>query len=570
MTSMTLRQHASSGPTKGLLWLLLCLVALLSLLPSLRLLISALMDWRQGSDSSLWRVLSNSATWLALWHSLYTSGLGTLLSLLLGSLFAFCLALTNIRIKQVWVFLFMLPMMIPPQVTALSWLQLFGPSSILLNSLGIAPGFGSTNPLYSAEGIALLLGIQHAPLVFLTLRTQLQSLPKEHIEAARLNGASLWRVFFDIVLPLCRTALWGGAAIAFVSALGNFGIPAMLGIPISYFVLPIHIYQTLSSFGPSMLNEVAALSVLMGVLAIGIVTLQGTMQRRYALPLIGMAGQMPGFTLGKWRLFVEVLLGAVLFAILLAPLLALMATSLVPTLGVPLSSDTLTFAAWRGIFDEQSATWRALTNSLLLSVSAAVVLMLLSLPLAWLLVRYPNRPLRWLHSLIDIPYTLPGVVLAIACILLFARPLPLLNISLSGTLTIIFFAYLARFLTVCLKPVHSSMLQLDPAMEEAASLAGADFSQRLRHIVLPLLAPAAFAGALLVFLTAVNELTVSALLWSAGKETLGVVIFNLDESGDKVLASAISVLVVALVAVVMLLLSALGRYLPKGVIPWQN
>lgn len=570
MTTMTLRQSASSSPTKGLLWLLLILVALLSLLPSLRLLISALIDWRQGSDSSLWRVLSNPSTWVALWNSIYTSGLGTLLSLLLGSLFAFCLALTNIRIKPVWVFLFMLPMMIPPQVTALSWLQLFGPSSILLNSIGLAPGFGSTNPLYSAEGIALLLGIQHAPLVFLALRTQLQCLPKEHIEAARLNGASLWRVFFDIVLPLCRTALWAGAAIAFVSALGNFGIPAMLGIPISYFVLPVHIYQTLSSFGPSMLNEVAALSVLMGVLAIGIVTLQSRMQRRYALPLIGMAGRALGFTLGRWRLAVEILLGVVLFAILVAPLLALIATSLVPTLGVPLTSETLTFAAWRGIFDEQSATWRALTNSMLLSVSAAFVLMLLSLPLAWLLVRFPSRPLRWLHSLIDIPYTLPGVVLAIACILLFSRPLPILDISLTGTLAIIFFAYLARFLTVCLKPVHSSMLQLDPAMEEAASLAGANFSRRLRHIVLPLLAPAAFAGALLVFLTAVNELTVSALLWSAGKETLGVVIFNLDESGNKVLASAISVLVVALVAMVMLLLSALGRYLPKGVIPWQN
>lgn len=570
MTDMTLRQPTASSPPKGLLWFLLALIALLSLLPSLRLLISALFDWRQGSNSSLWRVLSNESTWVALYNSLYTSGLGTVLSLLLGSFFAFCLALTNIRGKQIWVFLFMLPMMIPPQVTALSWLQLFGPSSIVLNSLGLAPGFGSTNPLYSPQGIALLLGIQHAPLVFLALRTQLQCLPKEQIEAARLNGASLWRVFIDIVLPLCRTALWAGAAIAFVSALGNFGIPAMLGIPISYFVLPIQIYQTLSSFGPSMLNDVAALSVLMGMLAIGIVTLQGYLQRRHALPLIGMAGRALGFQLGKWRLATEVLLGIVLCAILLAPLLALIATSLVPTLGVPLNADTLTFAAWRAMFDNQSATWRALTNSISLSVSASLVLMLLCLPLAWLLVRYPSRPLRWLYSVIDIPYTLPGVVLAIAFILLFARPLPLVGISLSGTLTIIFLAYLARFLTVCLKPVHNSMLQLDPAMEEAASLAGANFSQRLRHIVLPLLAPAAFAGALLVFLTAVNELTVSALLWSAGKETLGVVIFNLDESGNKVLASAISVLVVALVSCVMLLLSSLGKYLPKGVIPWQS
>lgn len=570
MLSPALSRPDDGSLMKGLLRLLILIIALLSLLPSLQLLVSALLDWRLGGNSSLAHVLSNPNTWVALWHSLYTSGLGALLSLLLGSLFAFCLGLMNIRGRQAWAFLFMLPMMIPPQVTALSWLQLFGPGSVLLNSLGLAPGFGSPNPLYSAEGIAFLLGIQHAPLVFLTLRTQLQSLPQEQIEAARLNGASLWRVFIDIILPLCRPALWAGAALAFVSALGNFGIPAMLGIPISYFVLPVYIYQTLSSFGPSMLNEVASLSVLMGVLAVAIVTLQGIMQRRYALPLIGMAGRAVSIAPGKGRLAVKILLAIVLGEMLVAPLLALIATSLVPTLGVPLNGDTLTFAAWRAIFDEQSATWRALTNSLLLSASAAALLMALSLPLAWLLVRRPSRPLRWLHSLIDIPYTLPGVVLAIACILLFARPLPLLNVSLSGTLTIIFFAYLARFLTVCLKPVHTSMLQLDPAMEEAASLAGADASQRLRQIVLPLLAPGAFAGALLVFLTAVNELTVSALLWSAGKETLGVVVFNLDESGDKVMASAISVLVVGLVAVVMLLLGTLGRYLPKGVIPWQS
>ncbi|AIR03815.1 ABC transporter permease [Cedecea neteri] len=570
MPGLALSRPDDGSLMKGLLRLLIVVIALLSLLPSLQLLASALLDWRLGSHSSLGRVLSNPTTWIALWNSLYTSGLGALLSLLLGSLFAFCLGLMNIRGRQAWAFLFMLPMMIPPQVTALSWLQLFGPGSVLLNSLGLAPGFGSTNPLYSAEGIAFLLGIQHGPLVFLTLRTQLQSLPQEQIEAARLNGASLGRVFIDIILPLCRPALWAGAALAFVSALGNFGIPAMLGIPISYFVLPVYIYQTLSSFGPSMLNEVASLSVLMGVLAVAIVTLQGIMQRRYALPLIGMAGRAASFAAGKRRLAVEILLAIVLGGMLIAPLLALITTSLVPTLGVPLNGDTLTFTAWRAIFDEHSATWRALTNSMLLSVGAAALLMALSLPLAWLLVRRPSRPLRWLHSLIDIPYTLPGVVLAIACILLFARPLPLLNVSLSGTLTIIFFAYLARFLTVCLKPVHTSMLQLDPAMEEAASLAGADASRRLRHIVLPLLAPAAFAGALLVFLTAVNELTVSALLWSAGKETLGVVIFNLDESGDKVMASAISVLVVMLVAAVMLLLGALGRYLPKGVIPWQS
>ena len=68
--------------------------------------------------------------------------------------------------------------MIAPQVTALAWLQLFGPSSPLLKLIGMAPPLGSRNPLYSREGIILLLGLQYAPLVFLTLRAGLRALPR--------------------------------------------------------------------------------------------------------------------------------------------------------------------------------------------------------------------------------------------------------------------------------------------------------------------------------------------------------------------------------------------------------
>ncbi|GAL28217.1 ferric iron ABC transporter permease protein [Vibrio variabilis] len=209
----------------------------------------------------MFKVLSGNRAWVALKNSFYTSAVATMISLLLGCFFSFFLALTNIRFKALWVFLFMLPMMIPPQVTALSWIQLFGPSSALLRTLGMAPALGSPNPIYSPEGIALLLGIQHAPLVFLTMRTQLSALPKEQIEAARMSGASFGQVLKDIILPLCYSAMIAATALAFVSSLGNFGIPAMLGIPISYTVLPTLIYQSMSTFGPDMLNQVASLSV---------------------------------------------------------------------------------------------------------------------------------------------------------------------------------------------------------------------------------------------------------------------------------------------------------------------
>lgn len=562
--------HRAHEPGRWWPWLLLLPIAALSLAPSLRLLVEALSHLQLGSDAPLWRVLRAESTWRATWHSLYTSGLGTLISLLLGGLFAFSITLTNLRAKQWWVFCFMLPLMIPPQVTALSWLQLFGPASPLLNSLGLAPPLGSPQPLYSANGIALLLGIQHAPLVFLALRTSLLDLPRELIEAARISGAGHWQVWRDIILPVTRNGMVAGGAIAFVSALGNFGIPAMLGIPASYYVLPTLIYQRMAGFGHAVLGEVASLSLLVGALALIGVAVQQRLLERGRHALVGHGGASHDVVLGRWRWLLEAGLAAILTLILAAPLLALVAGSLVPALGVPLSPETVSLEAYREMLSRQGVTARAFVNSLWLAGGAALVLMAVSVLLAYQMQRMSPRLRLWLTGMIEIPYALPGVVLAIACILLFVRPLPIVNLALYGTLGIIFVAYLARFLSVALKPVASSLGQLDASLEEAAQLAGAGPGRRLVDIVLPLIAPAVFAGGLLVFLIAVNELTVSALLWSAGNETLGVLIFNLDQSGDSVLASSVAVLVVAMVVAIMLALNLLAPYLPKGVIPWRH
>ncbi|UYG00383.1 MULTISPECIES: ABC transporter permease [unclassified Halomonas] len=560
----------AGGQQRRLLTALTLVIVILSLAPSARLLFEALGDLNLGSDAPLVRVLQSGATWRALGYSVYTSGLGMLIALVLGSLFAFVITLTDIRGKAVLVFCFMLPMMIPPQVTALAWLQLFGPASPLLKSLGVAPALGSPQPLYSAEGIALLLGIQAAPLVFLALRTSLLSLPRELIEAARISGARQSQVWGHIVLPVTRGALVAGASMAFISSLGNFGIPAMLGIPAGVYVLPTLIYQRMASFGTGVLPEMASLSLLIGVIALLGVALQQHFMGKSRFGLTGHSGRAHDFSLGRFKLPITALMVIVLLVILIAPLLALMISSLVPAMGVPLNATTATLAAFEEVLSRQGATWRAVSNSLWLAGGAALLLMAASLPLAYRLYRLSPRLQRLALGAVELPYALPGVVLAIACILLFVRPLPLIDVALYGTLTLIFIAYLARFLVVCLKPVAASLAQLDPSLEEAAQLAGAGPWRRMATIVLPLVAPALFAGGLLVFLLAVNELTVSALLWSAGNETLGVLIFNLEEGGESVLASAVSILVVAMVAVLMLALSLLAPRLPKGVVPWQR
>jgi len=168
------------------------------------------------------------------------------------------------------------------------------------------------------------------------------------------------------------------------------------------------------------------------------------------------------------------------------------------------------------------------------------------------------------------PYALPGVVLAIAAILVFLKPLPLLGISLYNTIWIILFCYLARFLVLGLRPVISGYYQLDRTLEEAAQITGARLLRRLRTIILPLVAPVAMAGGLLIFLTAFNELTVSALLWSSGAETLGVVVFSFQQGGDATYASALAVLTVAVTITLMLSTLLTTGKLAQGVLPWRG
>ncbi|WP_281953920.1 ABC transporter permease [Pseudophaeobacter arcticus] len=552
-----------------LLSFILFVAIALTLTPVVRLFVEGVTIDDRLNLSLFSDVLTQGQTQLALKHSLITAGFGTLVSLLIGSAFAFLVALTDLRAKTTLVFCLMIPMMIPPQITALSWTQIMGPSSVLLKTLGIAPAMGAPQPLYSQGGIILLLGIQHTAIIFLTLRAGLRAIPQEVVEAARISGASGLRVWWQIILPLCLPSLAAGIAITFVTALGNFGIPAMLGIPAGYSTLPTLIYQRLSGLSSTVLAEVAVLAMVIGCVAICGILLQRFFQSRQRVHLVGSTSRPLAIPLGRARLPVEICLWLIVCAILVLPMLGLIATSLVPAYGVPLSFETVTLASWHEALFRQPSTARAFVNSLGLAGGAALVLVLICLPLAWLMERTPSRLGRLFDALVDLPYALPGVVLAIAMILLLIN-LPFTDATLYGTIWIIFLAYLARFLVVMFRPIQASIRQLDPAMNEAAQSVGATLFQRLRLIILPLSAPAAAAGAILVFLTAFNELTVSALLWSSGTETLGVMIFNLDDSGETVMASALAMTIVLVVMGLMVGLQISARHLPKGSLPWQT
>jgi iron(III) transport system permease protein len=542
-------------------------VLILSVLPLARLAATGIAPFANGGAIA---VLTDPALWSATYYTVVTAILGTVISLVIGCVFAFVLTLTDIAGKGVLSFLFVLPMMIPPQVTALAWVQMSGPSSPLLKALHIAPPLGSPQPLYSVGGIALLYGVQHAPLVYLALRAGLMALPRDGVEAARLSGASSLRVFRDIILPLSLPGIIAGAAISFVSCTGNFGIPAILGIPASIYTLPTLIFTKFSAFTSRTFGEVALLSAIIAVISVAGLAVQDRALRGRDYRMLGVSGATVNFELGRWKFLAAPLLWLTVFFIFAAPFFALLAGALVPAYGVPLTFKTMSFNAFYEILFRQSVTRAAFANSISLASGTAACLLVVTVLTAYALTRRRDALSRIVSSAIEIPYSLPGIVIAVSFILVFAAPIPVFHVTLYGTIWIILLAYLSSFFAVSLKPVVSAFHQLDPALEEAARLSGAGFFRRLKDIIVPLIAPAAGASVILVFVIACNELTISALLWSAGTQTLGVAIYNLDDSGSSDLASALSVLVVLMVVFMMLLLELMAKRLPRGVVPWRS
>ncbi|QJP14288.1 iron ABC transporter permease [Starkeya sp. ORNL1] len=546
--------------------LVLAYVLFTTFWPLARLFSAGLQSGEDGAFLGVMReTLANRATGRALWNSLITSGLSALISAVLGVALALALSLLRLRTQAVLVFLILTPLIVPSQTMALAWIELFGSGSPVLGPLGLAPAPGTANPLYSAGGIALVMGVEHMPLVFIATRAALRSVPADLVEAARILGIPNRRIGTGIILPIALPSVLAGSLLAFTAAIGNFGVPALLGIPGRVSVLTTLIYQRLNGFGASAAGQVAVLAILMTAIAAAALVLRHVTMRRLSAPL--PAGKP--FEATRRAPVIEVLIWALVLLIAIAPLLALTMTALLPAIGVRFGLDTVSLAQFARVLGND-AVRRAFVNSLFLAGLCALISMVVSVPLAYLVVRRPNWLVRAIDVLVEAPWVVPGTVVALAMILAFLKPLPLIGVSLYGTMAILVVAYLARFLPLVLRPVTAAAQTADPALDEAGRIVGAGLWRRLAWIFLPHVLPAAIAGAILVLMTALNELTLSALLWSSGNETIGVMVFALQYEGNSTAAAAVAMLSAVMVFAICGLASACARWLPDNVLPWRR
>ncbi|MBI3457439.1 MAG: iron ABC transporter permease [Candidatus Rokubacteria bacterium] len=495
--------------------------------------------------ANLGAVLADGDTWRVLANTLYVAAATTVLGGALGTVLALLVARTDLPGRALFQGVLILPYLVPPFIGAMAWLYVLGPTG-LVNQAWMALS-GSPDPLlgiYGSGGIVLAMTLYKYPIAYLTVLAGLERVDPALEEAARSAGASPWRMARDVTLPLVAPSIAAGMTLVFLSAMAEFGTPAILGFPAKYFVLATKIYRTVLDFDrPYNLHVAAALSLLLVAVAGGVLALQRWWFGERGFGVMGGPARAPVVPLGRARRWLGA--GVTLFVLLTSalPLGAVLLTALTRAYGRPLGLDNLGLENFRLILFHLPAVWRATRNSLVLAACAATVCVILALAVAYLQQRARLRGSGVLETLVTLPFAVPGTVLALAIVLAFLRPV--FGLRLYNTLWIILIAYVARFLALALRPVGAALLQLHPALEEAARASGASLWRSLADVTVPLLRGALLAAWLLAAVPALTELTLSVILWSAGNETIGVMAFNLHEEGKVLLSAALASLIVA-------------------------
>jgi molybdate transport system permease protein len=216
--------------------------------------------------------------WFPLWLSLKVAAIATLLSLALGLWLAYLLANRKFRVKDVLNAVVALPLVLPPTVLGYYLLVLFGRQSPLGRLYEWA--FGS--PLVFTWQAAVVAAMFHAlPLLVISARAAMESVDRNYERAARNLGASEWRVFWRVTLPLAHRSIFAAAILAFARTLGDFGITIMIAgnIPGRTQTVAVAIYDAVESGNGALART---LVVIISVVAIAILSLASRLSARQA------------------------------------------------------------------------------------------------------------------------------------------------------------------------------------------------------------------------------------------------------------------------------------------------
>lgn len=487
----------------------------------------------------------------AMRNTLVIGILTTLFATLIGVFFAWLLARSDIPMKKVMKWLFTIPFMIPPFLGAMAWDMMLSArggyvNRYLMNVFHLDKAPLNVNSIW---GIILVETIYMFPFVYNQVAAALERMDPTLEESARIAGAKQFYVIRKVTLPLVVPAISSGMLLVLITSLANYGIPAMLGFSAKIYTLPTKIVDVMEQANGSFvgIRQATILSLLL-IVVVGIALyIQNRVMNVGRYDIIKGKSMRPTLIKlrgAKYPLLVFSLL--FLLIVVIAPLVMILLVSFLKGYGLPFKFENFSLKNYNQIIFQNNTVAMAAKNSLFLAFSAGFICLFLGVMLSFVIHKVRPRGRGVLEMLAVLPYSLPGTVLAIGCILAWSGAF---GINLYNTIWIILIAYAARYLSYTLKSCSASLQQVHSSLEEASRMCGASRLESLTDVTVPLIKPAMVSSFFLVFLPAMRELTTSVLLVGPNSKTLGVSIYQLRSGGYMAPAAALSVITIGIIMI---------------------
>ena len=485
-------------------------------------------------------------------------GAGTIaINLVFAVPIAWLVERTDMPGKPLIVTLIAVSVLIPGFLKAMAWILLMSPQIGIINRLAI-DAFGATAPpfnIYGLGGVILVQGLTFTPEMFFLISGSMKSLDPSLEEAAQAAGASRLKALLRVTVPLMRPAILAAVIYNLVAAVSLYEVAALLlggRIP----VLSTELFLNVRSAGGSInLAYAAVYAVLMMGLGLIALWLYGRVLKRgdqFAV-VSGKAYRPALVPLGRWKWAGLAYVALFLFLTEFLPLLTLLWMSLLRSLELP------SFHMLSAIrFDQYARVWTTvggwpvLSNTLLLTVSTAILATGVSLAISMIAVRSKLRGRGVLDMIAMMPHVVPGIAFGFALLVFGILLNRFLHIPLYGSVGIILLGVLVERIPYCTRITNAALLQLHKEIDEAAAICGATRLATLGRIIAPLIAPSLAYAAIWVALLSLREVTIPLLLSGPSNTVVSVRVWTLWETGQYGAASAIGVSMFAIMAVLLL------------------
>ena len=515
--------------------------------------------WQPGSFTLQHYIdaYASPQTYTMFFNTVLLALVSTGLSLAIAVFFAFLTERTDMPWRNAAWGLMLVPMAVPGLLFGVSWTFLLSPKVGLLNVwlrsllgwLGIELAEGPLN-IFSLWGMIFLEGIRGVTTIFLMIVGAFRAMDPSLEEAARTAGASNRTTFFRVFIPLLTPALFAAGIYSFMSSLESLEIPMIVGFPAGIYVFPTYIFFSVQRFAPPRYGLSAALGITYLIVSILLVFWYQRVAKetnRYAT-ITGKGYRPRVIRLGKWR-YPAFLAFLLYFIFTIAfPTLILLWRSLV-RFYVPPSWAALAQVSLRQywVVLSEPRIFESLVNTVVVGVATATLTMLLSLVVAWVIVRGAIKGRSLLDGLTFLPHSIPGVVIALALIILYLQP-PLSYIPIYGTVWLIVIGLTAGYIAFGSRTMNSALVQIHRELEEAAQISGLKWPVILRRIILPLLLPAFVSGWIWVASHSLRSFSIPLMLGTRNNKVISVTMWDLWEQGSAGPTSALGVMLIVALA----------------------